>query len=35
MLQRREEFVPQKGITISPECIPLPRVKLVDTVMEA
>jgi hypothetical protein len=30
VLEGCEEFVPQEGITISPERIPLPRVELVD-----
>jgi hypothetical protein len=34
MLERCEEFVPQERIAIAPERIPLPRVELVDAVVE-
>ncbi len=34
VLQRGEEFMPQKRIAISPERVPLPRVELVDAVVD-
>jgi hypothetical protein len=35
VLEGGEEFMPQEGIAISTECIPLPPVELVDGVMKA